>query len=305
MEARLQKELVVGLSAVAVTMLEFFVANQVIGAMPSTAGAVTLLAVSLLWVLVATFAIGLAERWYTVVAIVATTALGVVLGGLLSLGATVGAALAIVLLLLARRFITGELENRVQYRTGDVFFAGLKMMIVALIVALAGMSLPSLEQSLASGQLAITAGQVSSFIQPVMDVFGWDAAAPGAGSTIDSLIDQQLSQQGIDAASVTPEQRAAARAEIGQRLQVPVSGEETVSDVAASRVHLWLSTLAESNPFGFAIGVLVLVIVTIRAFVPLLAWALLTPLALSVWVARRVGLARVVETTQAVERLRF
>ena len=305
MDFRMQKELVVVVSVVALTVLEFFTAALVLPAPGLTGPALVLLALSVVWTLVMALALGIVRRWGSVLALILTPAISVVLAGRFSPGAMVGGALLIISLLLARRFTAGEINNRITYKTSDVFFSGLKLILLGLILSLAGLTLPILEESLSQGRFVLTAEQVGYATGPFRPLL--EGMSPGLtpDTSVDQLIDQRVTEELPEGVELTPEQREQIHQQVSTQFGTPVAGEDTLNEVVAARVNDWLTSFTVTSPIIFALVIILIVVLAVRAFVPLIAWVLLPLLALLVWLSRKSSLLRLTERTATVEQLSF
>ena len=305
MEFGTQKELVVVLSTLVFTVLEFFVAALILPQPALTGAMIVLVALSLVWSLVMILALGLAQHWASVIALITVAAASIVLAGKLSEGALVGAALLVVSLLLARHFTSRELTNRMTYRTGDVFFSGLKLVLLGLILALAGLALPILEESLSQGRLTVTAEQVRHATGPLAPLLGGIAPGLTADTTVDQLIDERIASDFPAGVELTAEQRAQIHQQVSSQFGTAVQGGDTLNQLVATRLNDWITSFTVTSPLIFALVVILLLVLAVRAFVPLIAWALLPLLSVIVWLARKTTLLRLTERSATVERLSF
>jgi len=305
MEFRTQKELLIVISTIVLTALEFFVAALILPEPGLTGPLLVLVALSLSWSLVMVLALGLARHWSSVISLITVAALSVVLAGGFSPGSLVGGLLLAASLMLARRFAANEISNRISYKTTDVFFPALKLVLLGLVLALAGLASPILERSLTEGHIEITAEQVNYATDPFRPLF--ERALPGltADTTIDELIDQRIAEEAPEGTNISTEQRSQIYEQVASRLGAPVDGTDSLNQAVANRMNGWLESFTVTSPVLFALVIILLVVIAVRAFVPLVAWALLPLLVLLVWLGRRTTLLRLSERTATVEQLSF
>jgi hypothetical protein len=305
MEIRRQKELVVGASVALISMLAFFVAALVLPQPPMAATLAVVVALSVLWALVVCLELGLAEHWGSGLISIAVPVVSVVVAGRLSAGALVGAVLLLIALLLARRSVRRELTSRITYRTAEVFGPALRLVLFGLILALAGLALPVLEASLVQGTIALTAEQVGALTHPLAPVLESFSPNITAESTVDEIINQKIEQELPPGVEVSAEQREQIRQQVAQQLATPLTGRESINTVIARQINTWLQAFTETSPVLFALSIIIILLLAVRTVVPLAAWLLLPVLAGMVWIGRRIGLVRLVESTVSVDRLSF
>jgi hypothetical protein len=231
--------------------------------------------------------------------------------GVFRLDVAIGAIVVFVILIAVQRRLSWELNSRVNVHVIPVFSVATRHVIVALLISLITLSLPTLAQSFDRNQISIPPKTVATLISPFEGVI--QNLLPGytTGSTIDQMIDRQLRNQlssipGAEAvvpAELLSSQRATIRQEFSKQFGMPITGQETLADVLANIVNKYLRQMAAENRF-VAIGfIIALTLVTVRIAVPVLVWPALFLIRIILRLSEQIGLITILRTQVTVERM--
>lgn len=144
---------------------------------------VVLIVVAALWV--AAVAVSLAVLQHPGSSSTLLTGIGVMLAvaGLFQLPAIVAAILLALFLTVARRTIYREINNRVLYRTTEIFGRGLRSILFGVGIAALGLAWPLFEDELAGRNISLSPETVSIVVQRVL---------PALPAHLTSLVDLGL-----------------------------------------------------------------------------------------------------------------
>lgn len=259
---------------------------------------------ALLWVVLVDFTFMITPLLASTAAVIAVSGLVVALTGGFTVAALAGAALLMVFLATAKQLIRREVGTRVRYSTSQIFFAGSRLTLLGLVMAMAGLFLPHLSESIFAERIAVPEEYVSWAVRPLDPFIARLFPGFNQAQTVDELIDAQLAQQ-LPAGTVVPEgQRAALRAELARQLGAgALAGNETFSQLAAERFNAAMRDIAQRSPFVLALAFIIIMLLAFKALLPFLAWPVIGGLAILMLLARVIGLTYLVRTEATVERI--
>lgn len=259
---------------------------------------------AVLWAVLIDFSLMICPLLTSASIIILINGVMVLLNGGVVIASSVGAMLLMIFLATARQFIMREVNTRVRYSTSQIFFMGSRLTLLGLMVAVAGLFLPYLSQSIFEDRLAIPEEYIAVAARPLDPLVSRLFPGFSQTSTVDDLLDSQLAQQ-LPPGTVIPEgQRVALRAELARQLGASsLTGRETFSQIAAQRLNAALKDLAQRSPFVLALAFVIILFLTLKALLPLLAWPVIGGLALLMLVARLIGLIYVARTEATIERV--
>ena len=118
-------------------------------------------------------------------------------------------------------------------------------------------------------------------------------------TNVDTIIDNQIRQQGVDPATLPPEERERIHQQFSEQFGLAVTGNESFSDVVAGRLNETLQRITQANALMVALVAVVLAFLTIRAIIPIMARLVVVAIAAAIWLACKTGV--LVATKQTVE----
>ncbi len=224
--------------------------------------------------------------------------------GRFHISAIIGALILIGTLVPARRAFQLDLHNHVKYQTSQAFGSGVHILLLGLIMSISGLILPQVSSLIAQKGISINAATVSWIIKPVSSYFANDLPGLADGGTVDDYLDQQFASQLPAGQTLSSAQRQLAYQEISQRFgDQPITGTETLADIVAYRLNSWLKNLTQANSITIAFSLIVLVLLTIRAILPVVAWLVLALITFLIFLSRRVGLLQLTEVPTPAQKL--
>lgn len=231
----------------------------------------------------------------------------VIAAGRAALPSVIGAMLLLLFVASARGLITQEVKSRIRYQTILIFPGAVRLLIAGMVIAILGLNVPWILQRVQQGGFLKTnetvVGWVLSLAQPLMR-----SSIPGftPAMTVDEMVDKQIAEQ-ANGLPIPPDvieaQRARVRFELGRQFNQTLTGRESLSAVFTRVVNDTINSAVQGNTLLLLIGIVVSVILTLRVFLPLLAWPLLGLIALTVWGAKSSGILRLAETSATKEQL--
>ena len=294
--------------ALLVSAVTFAALALVAGGSFSVLGVVAALALGVLWLVTMALA-GAFLQQYALFALQALLAPGVVvLGGFLQPGALVAAVLLLVTLFAARAVLQQDQRERVVPSSVRAFTPGLKLLAMGLVLVVAGLSIAPVERTLDATGLQLSEAYVASLIRPLEPALG--NFLPGqvtSNTTLDEVIDQQITNQLLPGVTPSPAERARLEATIAEQLNLSTStaklGQQSLSSVVTERINATLQQLTEGRSMLVALVLVLLVLLAARILLTPLTWlaAVLTVAALAA--AVRVGLFTKTPEQITVERL--
>lgn len=299
------KEIGFAVTSVVVSFAFFASAALALSASPYHLGLIILAAaLAIVWVIVAALTLALAKHWLAVTAVWGGAAAAAIVAGGASWGSLGGGLLLALLCSGARQTFERSRHKFRAYRTNDIFRAGTRLLVTGIILATVGLALPFVQGSLARDGFKISPEQAELFLRPIAPLFKDILPNFEAASSVDDLIDNQLRREGIDPEQFSATQRAEVRQRVSEQLAVPVqSGETSLNTIVADRMNATIARVTETSALTVALVAVILVFLTLRAFIPLITWALLGILMGVVWLAAHANLLHIKKETIEVETL--
>ncbi|MDP3997618.1 MAG: hypothetical protein Q8P73_03930 [bacterium] len=300
------KETILIIIAALFSVVNFLIFSAVATLHPTGAVTALLIILNTLWLVVIALAMFLSRSLWSKAALTIVPSFAVTLAGAGAAGALGGAFLLLVSLLVGLRSIKREAANRINYTTWYMFGPGLRIIVIGLILALAGLLLPELRQVIAQDGLQISEQQTAAIIKPIQPLLKDYLPTTDTNANIDDLIDAQVKQQtggAITAADISDEQRAEIKQQISRQFNQPITGQETLASVVTTRVNNTLRNLTQNNALLVALVIIVLAFLTLRALVPIVVWVLLLLMIIVVYLTRKTGLAKLEEQQITSHRL--
>ena len=234
------------------------------------------------------------------------SAVAVILAGLFDIGAIGGGILLALSLSAAQRRFTAEADNRIHFRVAQVFPLGIRLLVVGLIVAVAGLSLPIVRQYIDREGLAVDEKQIEFATKPLEPLLNNIAPGIRPSLTMDDLIDQEIQRQQANLPEgyvIPPDQKEVLRKQLGETFGQDLSGQETYSQIIASRLNSVLQRVVESNTLIVSIVIILLAFLALRAIIPILTWIVVGLIAVLLYVARKLDILHIEETQGIIRRL--
>ncbi len=276
------------------------------GVHPLTAA--LLIMVVLAWTAVMALSLALAASrasWY---ALVLGPPLVVAIVGLARVGAIVAALILILCLAAARRSLTGEISNRIKYRTKQIFSKGVRLLLIGLAAVLAGFSADPFISNLRISGFHIPPELVETALQPAQGIIANMLPGYTPSSRVDELIEQQIRAQSGQLSPeqpVTPGQLAAVRRQLSRTYGLPITGRETVPQLITMYVNRYLNNLTQAIPLLITVLALSAFLLVARLVIPVLVWPVLGITYLLIRAGQRVNFLFLITVQESVERLRL
>lgn len=307
MSSRTLKELVLSIAVLIWSVVLFFAISLFSRyALDTWWVALLLAAVGLIWLALTAIALALTSRLPSRLLLALGPPLIVMFAGLFNIGAIGGALLMALALYVADRRISREVDSRRYFSSYLVFPLGTRLLITALILAIAGLSLPIVRQYIDREGLAVNEQYIEIIAQPLEPLI--NSLAPGIkpGTTMDEMIENELRGQEDDVPTgfqLSPQQREDIRRQLSERFNQELTGQETFGQIITRRLNVFLQNIAESNALTVAIVIILLAFIALRAVIPLLAWITVGLIALLLALARAAKILRIEETQGTIQRL--
>jgi hypothetical protein len=299
-----QKEIALALGSIAVAVLLWWsFAWALTDSFQNLGLTITVGVLAILWCIITPITLFMAGRWWTAAAVAGAAAVAPITAGGFSWGAMGGGVLGGLFALAAWRAFKKGGENMRRFRTGAIFTSGTRLLVTGVILAAAGIALPFLEGKIAQRGIEISPDQVALALRPVQPFLRDIMPSLDSDTDIDTIIDNQIRQQGVDPATLPPEERKRIHQQFSQQFSIPVTGQESLSDVVAGRLNETLGRIAQANALTLALVALVVAFLTLRAIIPILTRILVFGIAAGIWTACRLGLIVPVKQTVEVETL--
>lgn len=299
------KEIGLAVTSVIASFAFFSSAALALLTSPYHIGLITIAAVlAVLWVIVAALTLALAEHWPAVTAVWGGAAAAAIVAGGASWGSLGGGLLLALFCGGARQTFQRSRHTFRAYRTNDIFRAGTRLLITGIIFATVSLALPFVQGSLARGSFKISPEQTELFLRPFTPLVKDLLPNIQAASSVDDLIDNQLRREGIDPQQFSESQRAEVRQRVSEQLAIPVdSGDTSLSTIVADRLNATFTRVTQTSALTVALVAVILIFLTLRAFIPLMTWFLLGALVGVVWLATKANLLTIKKETIEVETL--
>ena len=220
----------------------------------------------------------------------------------------IAAAIIISALLASARFIfVHELKSRVEYKTRHVFYLGTKLLVMAIIIIITGISMPHITQSIMSDEAFIPESVVSWLIKPYEPYIAKTIPGGSLDVSFEQVIDDRLQQQYPGNPEAIELQKEIISGQLSKQLsndpqQEPLMSEE-VSSVAASVLNNQIRSLTNNFPIITPIAIFAIVILVSRFIIPILTVSLLISIASLVWLSRKCHLVKLLSVSKPVEHL--
>jgi len=191
--------------------------------------------------------------------------------GRFEISALIGAVVLLVSILGATRVIIDETQNRITYGTRVVYRAGLKFIVIGFMAVMLSYLFPIIVNYINHNDQLVTSAQVEPFIRPVQPL-------------VNQILPTYQPQPGI---------------------QTSLIGQDTVASLVAGILNRYVGTATHDYPLFFAALVVLILYMSIYAFIPFLVWPALAVMALLMWLLRVTGVVTTVTESIPVERLRL
>ncbi len=213
-----------------------------------------------------------------------------VVGGF-TIPALIGAGTVFLLGWSAQQTIAHELVSHIKIRIATVFAAGVKMLLLGMLLSFIVLSVPLIRESIVSGNMNIPEEyivSIATFISPVLEqtipVYSPD-------KTIDEVL-------GEDAADI-----AAAKDELSKELNIAITGKETGPVLIARIVREYVKRNASGDGLMVTVVVIAVAFIAVRTLVPIIAGVVLAVIAILFWVMKKSHLITTVERELPVQSI--
>lgn len=259
-----------------------------------------------IWVAVNAITAAVISHPGSTAALIITQTAAIVIAGMLTVPAMVGAALFAASFGYARRSLAKEVTNRITYRTKLVFWKGTQLLMIGLIVAGISMAWPQVDKTVKEEGIQFKESQVETLIAPVQPVL--EGILPGykPDQTIDEIIELQFQQQLEQlppGTEIPPAQQATIRQQIAQSLQQDLTGQESLPSVVTGIINNQLRNLTQSSPWILALIVIIVVFLTLRALIPLASWPAIGLISVLIRICQQTGLIMLSRSQATIERI--
>lgn len=220
----------------------------------------------------------------------------------------VAAAVLITALLVSARFIfVRELKSRIEIKTHYVFYSGTKLLVLAFIIVITGISMPYITQSIMADEAVIPESTVKLLLKPYEPFIAKSMPGGSLDVSIDQVVEQQMQQQYPG----NPEEAARQKDIVGKQLteqlsnqfEQDISPSQDISSIVTSVLNKQIYSLTSKYPIMTPIAIFVLVVLVSRLVVPIISIFLLFVIASLVSLARKAKLINLLSVSKSVEYL--
>ncbi len=262
---------------------------------------ITLAVVVVVWLSVLAINIALLTRPYAWINILSVTGL-FILFARAQLEAFIGALFFLVFAATARRAITHELANRIEYSTRAAFYPGLKYLVMGTVLLGIGFAVPFMTASLLSDDQVVPESLVRFLLKPYQPYLQKILPSGALDSSFEDTMAAVLNQQSLTD-NIPLEQRQSYVEEISQQLSLDRSGTDNIATVITAIINNKIRLYSHANPVLIPIFIFAIAIIVSRIVIVWLAHPPLLVVALFVWLARQTKLVKLVSVSQPVEKL--
>jgi hypothetical protein len=191
------------------------------------------------------------------------------------------------------------------FRATAVFAPGMRHMVTGMLLAAAGIALPYVQGEISETGLVVSPEYVALVLRPLQPFLQDIVPVLDADTDIDTIIDNQIRQQGGDPATLSSGERQRIHQQVSDQFKVTVTGRESLSEVVAGRINDTLRRVTQANALIISLVAVVVAFLTIRAVIPILSRILLVGVLAAIWLGCRVGLLSVRKEMVEAEVLTF
>ena len=242
----------------------------------------------ILWVSVASLALGLARHKYSIATLLIIMIGTVLIAGQASLSSIIGATVLLVAIVAGRRILVSELSERIHYRTHRSFSSGIRLLLTGIMVAQASLAVSSTEAVIATEGIQINEEFVANTLRPI-DPFV-SSLIPGL-SELDNTasLDDVIATQNPSASET---ERELFKRELFRTLGIPdtPSSNMSITGALTAKGSKLLAEKSQAYPLVASAGLISLALVAIAALLPALSFLAIGLLVLIIWLARHIGL---------------
>lgn len=259
------------------------------------------------WVLGMALALSLFQSRAATALLILLPSFSVAALGSLTIGALIGAVFLAGLLYTARRTLVRDLNDRIVYRTYQVFAPGIKQLLLSVLIAVAALAWPALMAGIGSSGLYVSEELASTVVKPLAPA--WQNFLPGvsADTTASEIIDRQIANQLGDkgSAAISETQRKILLGDLAQQLGLPqLSGNESFVQIVTSKINSFLQASSQRSPMAVSLILIIGALLTARVFIPIIGFLItILLMTLTIWILRQLGVLKITEESAAVQRL--
>lgn len=217
--------------------------------------------------------------------------------------ALIGSLLLFLALLGAGRSIRQELENRLKFATISIFRPGVRLLLLGVAAFALALALPVIKNQAQTGLITLPADTAATFVQPLTPLISQSIPNYHPAMTIDQIIQNQINRQQIPAGfELPPDQLQRSRQEIGDRVNLTLSGTETIPQIISQVTNRYIQNLAQGEGLVVTLVLVLLALIAIRALIPLIIWPILFLIMGLIFLAHRTHILKKVPTQVTVEQ---
>jgi hypothetical protein len=266
---------------------------------------VTVLAVPV-WIAVLAVALGMVSNKSAVLLILLVPVI-LVLFGFNEIAIIVAALLIAALMFAARLSIIGDHKSRKKYKTRYVFYPGTKLLVMATIILITGISMSDITKSLQSEDELIPESSVNLLLKPYEPFLVKNIPGGSLDASIGETIDIQLQEQYADNPAQLEMQREMIHKELTDQLSdqfnQEISTEDNISTVVTRVLNEKIHSITNDYPAFTPVVIFAIVILVARIFIPVISIVLLLLIAFIILVSRKSNLIKLLDVSEPVEHL--
>lgn len=227
--------------------------------------------------------------------------------GISQIAIIAAATIIAALLTAARLMFVHELHSHVEYQTRFVFYAGTKLLIMAIIIIITGISMPHITKSLMSDDALIPESTVKLLLKPYEPYIAKNIPGGSLDVSIEQTVQFQLEEQYPGNPEEVARQMEIMNEQPAEQLsdqfQQDISPQEDISSVVTSVMNNEIRSLTNKYPMITPIIIFAVIILASRIIIPFFSVFLLILISSFVWLSRKANLIKLFSVSKPVEHL--
>lgn len=220
----------------------------------------------------------------------------------------IAAAILIMGLIGSARFMfVHELKSRVEFKTRLIFYSGTKLLIMAVIIMLTGISMPHITKSLMSDDELIPEPTVKLLLKPYEPFIAKSIPGGSLDVSINRTIELQLQEQYPGNPQEVARQMEIINNQLAKQLSdqfnQKISPQEDISSVVTSVINKEIRSLTVTYPVLTPIAIFGVIILASRIIIPFFSIFILIFIASLIWASRKINLIKLLSVSKPVEYL--
>ncbi len=233
--------------------------------------------------------------------------------GFLSIESLIGGLCMMGALFYARQNITTQINDRIYWNVRSIFRYGVELLLLAALIGVIAIGLPFGRDLLQKGELQVSVQYTQRVLKPFSPIIQRFFPEYQHDATLNNLVDKQVEEQQRQlppGTFLSPDQRQQAIQQISRQLNISLQGQETIPEIAAIYMNKMIKDISGSvqdvssvRGVFFTIALIAVIILAIRALLPILLWPVLGLIQILILFARRIGLVTITKVDVVIERL--